>query len=169
MPNTDRNPVNPPPALPTAVANFPIPPVTTPSPLVSLPKIRITGPIDAAIAANLMSCARWLSSRFMKRSSSSDAPSMSFWMVGFRSLPICRANIMAVFFRLASLLSVVAYRFPASSVSAVFSPHAAVAVTCVLAKSSVAFVARSSVSRRRISLMPISSSTAIALSPSSSS
>ena len=93
---------------------------------------------------------------------------MICWIVGFRSSPICRANISAVFFRFVNRDFVVAYRLLASLVRAAFSLHALLAVSCAREKSSVALVERSRVSRRRTSLMPISSKVAIALSPSSS-
>ena len=96
------------------------------------------------------------------------ALSISFWMVGFKSSPICRANMSAVFFRLVRRDFVVSYRLLASSVRAVFLSHALLAVACVLLKSSVALVARRSVSLSRISAIPMSSRVLMALTPSSS-
>ena len=49
--STERNPDQMPPALPTAVANFPMPVDSVPTPLVTLPMSSSTGPIDAAMAA----------------------------------------------------------------------------------------------------------------------
>ena len=74
----------------------------------------------------------------------------------------------AVFFRLVRRDFVVAYRLFASLVRALFSAHALLAVSCVLLKSSVALVARSSVSLSLISAIPMSSRVLMALTPSSS-
>ena len=57
---------------------------------------------------------------------------------------------------------------PASSVRAVFSCQALMATSCVRANNSLALTARSSVSRRRTSAMPMSFSVAMAETPSSS-
>ena len=173
--STFTKPPIPPPAmeteaenLPMAVKAFPRAPVTVPTAPTTLPKTSTTGPTAAAKAAHFTMDSRWVLSSERNFCSSSPALSMICWIVGFRSSPICRANMSAVFFRLVRRDFVVAYRLLASVVRAVFFAHAALAVACVLLKSSDAFVARSRVSRRRISAMPISSRVLMALTPSSS-
>ena len=51
--STDRKPFQPPPALATLSANFPMPVDTVPTPLTIFENTRIAGPAAAAIAANL--------------------------------------------------------------------------------------------------------------------
>ena len=51
--------------------------------MLSLPSISAAGPMDAAMAANRIICARWVSSSPMNFSSRADAPSISFWMPSF--------------------------------------------------------------------------------------
>ena len=48
LPSTERNPDQPPPALPTAVANLPMPVESVPTPFVTLPRVRSIGPAAAA-------------------------------------------------------------------------------------------------------------------------
>ena len=73
---------------------------------------------------------------------------------------------MSWFFAISIRLANVPYRFSASSVNAVFSPHAFVLVSIAVAKVSAAPDARSNASRIRTSVISISVSTLMALSPS---
>ena len=90
-------------------------------------------------------------------------------IAGRISSPSVCAYSTALFFRLVSLLARVLYFFAAIVSSAVFSRQASFAISCARAKSSLALVARSRVSRRRISEMPISFRVLTADAPSSSS
>ena len=57
--STVSSPDTPPPALPTAVQNVPSQPVTLPMPVARRPKIRMTGPAAAAMAAKRIMPRRW--------------------------------------------------------------------------------------------------------------
>ena len=167
-------PPSPPPAMLTFAENFPIAVKAVPKALdtfptapTTFPRIRTAGPMAAAKAAHFTMDCRWLSSRDRNFSSRPFTLSMICWIVGFRSSPIRWANMSAVFFRFFSLLAVVPYMTLDFCARAVFSSQASAAISCAFANSSVALTARSIVSRRRISLMPISSRTATEEMPSS--
>ena len=163
-----HRPLTPPPAFAAVRANLLMPPESAPSAALPLLINVITGPMDAAISAMRMIVLRSAASMALSLSRKSLAPEIRSRMVGFRSSPNACATSTALFLRLVSLLAVVEYRLLASAVRAVFSFQALSAMSRALLNKSTALTERSSVSRSRISEMPMSLSVATADMPSSS-
>ena len=94
-----------------------------------------------------------------------DPISAAFPRAGLSRSPMAIFRFSAWFFSICILLSVVAYRFPASSASAVFLLHAVVERFSALVKRSPEFASRSMVSRSRTSSTPRSCKVNMALWP----